>query len=145
MAAASWYSFGIAWSPARYSTAKSGMPRQMPMRMRAGSAVSSVDSQLMRPIQKNSRIVLTSPYGWYMNFQTMATTICDMAMGKKYAKRTSDRPGIWRFSRRASARARNHSGSATPNMYLAETQKDWWKSGFSQSKVQFRSPVNTGG
>ena len=29
------------------------MPRQMPMMMRAGSAVSSVESQLMRPIQKN--------------------------------------------------------------------------------------------
>ena len=105
----------------------------MPMAMRAGSAVSSVESQLMRPIQKNSRIVFTSPYGWYMNFHTMATTICDIAIGKKYANRINDRPGIWRFRRRAEPKARNHSGSATPNMYLAETQNDWWKSGFSQS------------
>src|SRR5262249_4792157 len=135
MAAASWYSFGLACSPARYSTAKRGMPRQMPMRMRAGSAVSSVVSEVMRGHQTNSRIVFTSPYGWYMNFHTMATTICDMAMGKKYDNRTSDRPGIWRLSRTARARARSHSGSDTPNMYSTETQKDWWKRGFSHSNV----------
>src|SRR5262249_36976622 len=73
------------------------MPRQMPMMMRAGSAVSSVESQLIRPIQKNSRIVFTSPCGWYMNFQTIATTICDIAMGKKYAKRINENLKVARW------------------------------------------------
>ena len=34
-------------------------------------------------------------------------------------------PASARFRRSAEPKARNHSGSATPNMYLAETQKDW--------------------
>src|SRR5436190_23250149 len=98
------------------------MPRQMPMMMRAGSAVSSVESQLIRPIQKISRLVFTSPCGWYMNFQTIATTICDIAMGKNDAKRSNERPGIWRFRKGAQPNARHHSESATPNMYVPETQ-----------------------
>src|SRR5262245_62917976 len=98
------------------------MPRQMPMMMRASSAVSSVESQLMRPIQKNSRIVFTSPCGGYMNFQTIATTIGDIAMGKKYAKRINERPGIWRVRRSAKPNARNDSGTASPNLEVAETK-----------------------
>ena len=59
-----------------------------------------------------------------MNFHTTATTIWDIAIGKKYPNRMSDRPGICRLRRRARPSARNHSGMETPNMYLTETQKD---------------------
>ena len=48
-----------------------------------------------------------------------------MAIGKKYASRMTDRPGIDRLRRSARPSAMNHSAIETPNMYFTETQKDW--------------------
>ncbi len=55
----------------------------MPMRISAGSADCSVASQLIRPMPTAPSSVLTTPSGLYMNFHTSATTICDIAIGKK--------------------------------------------------------------
>ena len=55
-------------------------------------------------------------------FHTSATTIWDIAMGKKYASRMSGRPGIRRLRSIARPSARIHSGIETPNIYFADTQ-----------------------